>query len=278
MTTTRWIILIVWLLYAVLLIRFCSEDYAVACCGALPGNAATDQPTDAPTNPYALAFRGGSAIPLTGVQIDSLIGSINAGKTDQNILEITGFYFESERAPDGFQTMGFARAENIRKRFFGDLPEGRYRLRSRLLEGDPPTDNPYFEGSAFAWEAPEDRVDDTVEILDDRILIRFPYNSTVKDYDAEVDAYLNRLARQIRESGERVQLTGHTDNIGSDEFNQELGMRRAEAIQQILRDLGVPQEQITVRSRGKTDPVDTNDTEEGRHNNRRVEVRLLGDA
>ncbi|MCB0623020.1 MAG: OmpA family protein, partial [Saprospiraceae bacterium] len=76
-------------------------------------------------------------------------------------------------------------------------------------------------------------------------------------------------------TGEQVRLTGHTDNIGDDEFNQKLGMQRAQAIEQLLLEKGVPAEQIVVESKGRSQPVAPNDTEAGRRENRRVEVRFI---
>jgi len=275
MTTTRWIILIVWLLYTVLLIRFCADDYAADCCATGDESAIDSATSEKAINPYPLAFQGNDATPIPGQQIDSLIEAINSGNNDDNALVITGYYYDSEAAPSAAETMGFARAENIRQRFFPDLSAEQVRLRSRRRTGDPPADEPYFEAAGFAWEPPEATVDGTLEVLDDSILTRFPYNSVQQDYDAEVEEYLEKLAERVQKTGERIRLTGHTDNVGSNAYNEDLGMRRAQATRGLLVEKGVPPAQIDLASRGETDPVDTNATEAGRHNNRRVEIRLL---
>lgn len=275
MTTTRWIILIVWLLYIVLLVRFCSDDYAANCCGVGDTTATGPPAVEETTNPYPLAFQEKLAIPFTGPAIDSLIEAIKSGEEAGNALEVTGYYYASEPAPEGFATMGFARAESIRQRFFTDIPADRIRIRSRQLTGDPPADQRYFEAADFSWVANENSLDATVEVLKDRILIRFPYNSTEKVYDEEVEQYLTKLATRVKDTGEQIVLTGHTDNYGSEAFNMTLGQQRAQAIRRILLEKGVPEGQIDVLSRGENDPTDSNDTEEGRHNNRRVEVRFL---
>ncbi|HMR42403.1 MAG TPA: OmpA family protein, partial [Saprospiraceae bacterium] len=69
--------------------------------------------------------------------------------------------------------------------------------------------------------------------------------------------------------------TGHTDNVGEADENMKLGARRAGAIKDILVKSGVNANQITTDSKGESQPVASNDTEEGRHDNRRVEVRLI---
>lgn len=109
------------------------------------------------------------------------------------------------------------------------------------------------------------------------ITILFPFNSTEKDIDPEVDEYLEELADHIKQTGDKVTLTGHTDRIGSAESNIVLGLARARKIQDLLIAQGVEKDQIEISSKGETQPMATNATESGRHNNRRVEVRLISD-
>lgn len=78
--------------------------------------------------------------------------------------------------------------------------------------------------------------------------------------------------------GLNLQIEGHTDSVGSDEFNQQLSEQRAGSVRDFLAEQGVPVSTITARGFGKTQPVATNDTPEGRQRNRRVELVLNGDA
>lgn len=78
--------------------------------------------------------------------------------------------------------------------------------------------------------------------------------------------------------GLNLQIEGHTDSVGSDEFNQELSERRADTVRDFLAEQGVPASTITARGFGKTQPVATNDTPEGRQRNRRVELVVNGDS
>jgi hypothetical protein len=66
--------------------------------------------------------------------------------------------------------------------------------------------------------------------------------------------------------------------VGTDEFNQELSGRRADAVRDYLAQEGVPASSMTAKGFGKTQPVATNDTPEGRQRNRRVELVVNGDA
>lgn len=73
----------------------------------------------------------------------------------------------------------------------------------------------------------------------------------------------------------RVRITGHTDNVGSDDDNQRLSEGRAESVRQEMIDRGIDPERMEAVGKGESEPIDTNDTEEGRQNNRRVELNVL---
>jgi outer membrane protein OmpA-like peptidoglycan-associated protein len=75
-----------------------------------------------------------------------------------------------------------------------------------------------------------------------------------------------------------VAVEGHTDSIGGDEYNQTLSERRAESVRDYLVQQGVAASSIVARGFGKTVPIASNDTPEGRQQNRRVELILSGDA
>ena len=72
-----------------------------------------------------------------------------------------------------------------------------------------------------------------------------------------------------------IKIVGHTDNVGKDEANQKLSDGRANAVMQDLIERGIAPERLQAEGRGETQPIDTNDTEEGRQNNRRVEIEIL---
>jgi outer membrane protein OmpA-like peptidoglycan-associated protein len=75
-----------------------------------------------------------------------------------------------------------------------------------------------------------------------------------------------------------VQIEGHTDSVGSDEYNQDLSEKRAGAVRDYFVQQGIAADSIESRGFGKTQPIATNDTAEGRQQNRRVELVLSGDA
>ena len=77
--------------------------------------------------------------------------------------------------------------------------------------------------------------------------------------------------------GLKVQLEGHTDGIGSDEYNQRLSEERAGAVRDYLLSQGVPMTDLTAVGFGKANPVASNDTVAGRQQNRRVEMVVSGE-
>jgi outer membrane protein OmpA-like peptidoglycan-associated protein len=78
--------------------------------------------------------------------------------------------------------------------------------------------------------------------------------------------------------GLHLQVEGHTDSVGTDDFNQTLSEKRAGAVREYLVQQGIATDSIEARGFGKTEPIASNDTPEGRQQNRRVELVLSGDA
>lgn len=84
---------------------------------------------------------------------------------------------------------------------------------------------------------------------------------------------IDRLAEVLKEDPQRkVLIEGHTDSVGSEEFNQQLSERRAQAVQAALVERGVQPSQIRTVGRGETAPVASNEDPGGRQQNRRVEM------
>jgi outer membrane protein OmpA-like peptidoglycan-associated protein len=76
----------------------------------------------------------------------------------------------------------------------------------------------------------------------------------------------------IRYPNSRIEVIGHTDNTGSAAYNYDLSQRRANAVASVLSQNGVPQGRMTTIGRGFDQPVASNNTAEGRAQNRRVEI------
>jgi OOP family OmpA-OmpF porin len=84
---------------------------------------------------------------------------------------------------------------------------------------------------------------------------------------------LDEAANTLKEYGDvTVSVDGYTDSVGTDAYNQRLSVRRADAVKEYLERHGVAASRLTARGFGETNPVASNETAEGRAQNRRVEL------
>ncbi len=87
---------------------------------------------------------------------------------------------------------------------------------------------------------------------------------------------LNRIIRLMKENPTmRVEISGHTDNIGSEKVNNKLSMQRAQSVVTYLINQGISRARLVSRGYGKKKPIATNKSDEGRKENRRVEIEVL---
>ncbi|MGD9656001.1 MAG: OmpA family protein [Sulfuricurvum sp.] len=103
--------------------------------------------------------------------------------------------------------------------------------------------------------------------------INFPTASAVipKSSSAQIDE-LKRFMHDYPMY--RIEIVGHTDNVGSESSNQSLSLRRAKALENVLIDDAIAPERISSSGMGENAPVASNDDEEGRAQNRRTEVKM----
>jgi len=109
---------------------------------------------------------------------------------------------------------------------------------------------------------------------DDWEEINFEFNSAILS-----DGFpsLLRLAELLNQHQDyKLKISGHTDNVGSDRYNDRLSQHRAASVRDYLVSKGVDPSLMDVTGRGKRDPVASNATKEGRAQNRRVEVEVDG--
>lgn len=112
------------------------------------------------------------------------------------------------------------------------------------------------------------------------IVLNMPGNVTFQtnsaDLRPEFFEVLNSVALVLQKYNQTaIEVTGHTDNTGSDSYNYELSQRRATTVAHYLQAQAVAPQRFSVRGLGEMQPVATNDTPEGRAQNRRVEIRLI---
>ncbi len=106
-------------------------------------------------------------------------------------------------------------------------------------------------------------------------------NNIFFDFDksllkAESGPELDRMVELLKEKPTmEIEIAGHTDNIGTDKYNMALSERRSKTVVAYLIRQGISRKRLKAKYFGETRPLETNDTEEGREKNRRVEFKIL---
>jgi peptidoglycan-associated lipoprotein len=100
----------------------------------------------------------------------------------------------------------------------------------------------------------------------------------MSELSPEAQAALDQFAEQLKGENKNVyvEIQGHTDSVGSDTYNEELGLLRAEAVRRYLSQAHkFPLHRINIISYGETAPISDNSNREGRSQNRRVALVVL---
>lgn len=104
--------------------------------------------------------------------------------------------------------------------------------------------------------------------------VTFAFNSA--DLNAQFYPVLDKVAQTLVEYDKTViEVAGHTDSVGSDAYNQQLSERRAKSVAAYLASHGVAGTRVVTVGAGEGHPVASNETEEGRAHNRRVEITIV---
>jgi outer membrane protein OmpA-like peptidoglycan-associated protein len=104
--------------------------------------------------------------------------------------------------------------------------------------------------------------------------VTFAFDSA--DLNSQFYPVLDKVAATLAEYDKTViEVAGHTDSVGSDAYNQQLSERRANSVAAYLSGHGVNRARMVTIGAGETHPVATNDTDEGRAQNRRVEITIV---
>ncbi|WP_166358778.1 OmpA family protein [Pseudomonas akapageensis] len=142
--------------------------------------------------------------------------------------------------------------------------------------------------SAYCWvhggvpekhePPPPAPVEEAVVVKEEVIVIRdvlFEFNSAklTSSDKMRLDKVATRLKQEAPSA--RLSVTGHTDSVGSDAYNQKLSQRRAQSVTDYLVESGVPRSSfVSVVGMGESQPIADNSTADGRAMNRRVEIKI----
>jgi OOP family OmpA-OmpF porin len=181
---------------------------------------------------------------------------------DFNKLKITGLYSADEINSTSFENLGIARAIAIQNM----LEEvGQERVTIAAEQIDVLSNALTVDGVSFHVFVCNEVYEET------------EFGAVIYDVDSldgglniSLDNYLKFLSKE--ENNRRIDLTGHTDDIGDEGENYRSALKSANIIREALIAKGVLPENINANSKGQSEPVADNSTEEGRSQNRRIEL------
>lgn len=108
------------------------------------------------------------------------------------------------------------------------------------------------------------------------VIIYFAFDKAEINPDASLEKYILESKAYLDQNVEaRLKFTGHTCSIGTDEYNQGLGQRRAQSAKQYFESKGVPVRNCIVESMGEKEPAADNQSESGRAKNRRTVITII---
>ena len=278
---TVWIIILL-ILYFLLGYYMCSMQGE--CC---PGENSADSTTEkiineAPEQPAAVTpafkpetgpvlFRYNNAEPILGDGFESLRDSLWSNMAADQRLRIVGQYFAGETNNSNYENLGIARAHAIKMALWPNESDDKFQFAGEMVADREGIAEHPFRSARFEYAV----FKETIKEIDNKAVVYFPYNSTRRINDPDIEAYLKDLATRLSKTDEKVMITGHTCDLGTDASNYYLGMWRAEVVRDYLTNLGVAASRITVASKGEKDPMVPNTSAENRKKNRRAEIELI---
>jgi len=297
--TTKYLLLMLLtiLLGTYLYISFCSE------CGASksdePPKEAVIPIAPKPTS-YPFAFSDGdyaynendnynfnaSSSTILMPLAASMSGSINSLKSflsenPEKVINITGYYKSNETNDSAFPNLGLARANAVKNHLAENgIPSARVNTIGLLMDTMVPDEGIYLGPIAYGISGESETVDNDLKALYEKIkadplVLYFDtaeasinLSAPQRQKVADISRYLDKV------EDASVNIVGHTDNTGVAATNMRLGQNRADFAKAYFIRNGIPEAKINTSSKGQTDPMESNVTEEGRSKNRRTVVTL----
>ena len=196
------------------------------------------------------------------------------------LITITGLYKSDETNTTAFPNLGLARANRVKNYLVSKGISSKQTATAGLLNDGMVADGETFLGPVN-FKIDELLVDtDALKVLHDEIVAN-PLILYFKTGEAEIQLSASQrqkvanIANYLDKVDDaRCRIIGHSDNTGNAENNKTLALDRAMFAKNYLVNNGITENKIEVSSKGQEQPIASNDTEEGRAKNRRVEVTL----
>ncbi len=193
----------------------------------------------------------------------------------QRLLVLTGLRLGTETNQcQGATDLGYGRADKVKALLLSlGAPEAQIRVQSGSQ------DIAMFGEKVLGgvrYEFLSGEVGDVEERLRvGNITLYFDTNERGISLTSEQQQYFDDLKFFISQKPDaKISVTGHTDNAGNLKYNQRLSRKRAEFVADYIMSNGIPAKHLVVKGLGPNEPIETNDTAEGKAKNRRVEVKI----
>jgi outer membrane protein OmpA-like peptidoglycan-associated protein len=238
------------------------------CCGsnAAPTTVVASNSTTSADLPLSFNWNSNAVIQGNGFSSYKNEKTKNLGPTDT--LIITTWYNEGET---NGKDLALQRANAV-KALFPNVDSSRIKVVTDVRPTDEKYKTEKFVAADFSIIANQNSL---VKRDGNKITIYFASNSSAKNVEKEIDDYLNTLVADMKANpNEKVTATGFTDNVGDDAKNLTLSQTRADFVKTLITQKGANAANVTTMGKGEADPIATNDTEEGRKLNRRVELNI----
>lgn len=113
-------------------------------------------------------------------------------------------------------------------------------------------------------------------VIPKEVIIHFAFDKSEFNPDSQLENYILESKAFLDQNLQaRLSFTGHTCAIGTDEYNQALGLRRAQSVKQYFENKGMPLKNSIIESKGEKEPADDNQTNSGRAKNRRIVITII---
>lgn len=169
-------------------------------------------------------------------------------------LEIVGLYYSNEQK----ENVGISRAKNVYSQMFQDIDSSNILFDTQAKQDQEMLPETLFKGILFDVQK--------------QFVLNFATNQFKTNLQNEKLEELKKLIAKSKKHSKVIIIEGHTDNVGSDNYNLRLSKKRAEWMKKELLNYGVDKKDIEIQAKGEQYPISTNDTEEGKQQNRRVKI------
>ncbi|MRI01371.1 OmpA family protein [Kriegella sp. EG-1] len=232
---------------------------------------------------YNFNVSSSSILTPLATEVSDCIGSLKTflGENSEKVVNITGFYTSDETNDSAFPNLGLARANAVKNSLVeSGISSTQINTFGQLKDEMVAKDNTYFGPVSYSLETEAATTADDMKALYEKIkadpLVLY-FNTAEASISltdeqrqkiADISHYLDKVADAS------CNVVGHTDNTGKAATNMRLGQDRADFAKAYLIKNGISDTKINSSSKGQTQPVTSNATEDGRAKNRRTVVTL----